>query len=203
MVVLGAVLYALGINQLQILDYGMGSFDSLTLQITKLTIVSQFGNASFLIHFIFFVVLLQLIKKYQLDLKMVILSIFSIFILTRVVNVFSHIDYYPDKNIIVFVITFLTLNMGLFLLAKSNFIISPFDKFLVETANHFKINFGIIRFSADVVFLLIVVLVNVIYAQVVPITLFTLIITFLTGVNIAIYEIILNKILYLWSNVQN
>lgn len=83
MVVLGGILYALGINQLQTLNYGMGSFDSLTLQITKITTVSQFGNASFMIHFIFFIVLLLLVKKYRLNLKLVVLSIFSIFILTR------------------------------------------------------------------------------------------------------------------------
>lgn len=85
------------------------------------------------------------------------------------------------------------LNMGLFLLAKSNFIIAPFDKFLVETANHFKINFGIIRFAADIIFLLIVILINLIYGQIVPLTMFTLIITFLTGLNIAVYEVCLSK----------
>lgn len=193
-VFIGAILYALGINQLQILNYGMGSFDSLTLQIASLSPVKQFGNASFLIHFTFFIILLLLIKKYKLDIKMVVLSILSIFILTRLVNLFSHITYYPKQNIIEFIITFLILNMGLFLLAKSNLIIAPFDKFLVETSNHFKINFGIIRFAADVIILIIVVLVNLLAGNVVPVTLFTLIITFLTGVNIGLYELAYNRI---------
>lgn len=194
MVALGAILYALGINQLQILNYGMGSFDSLTLQIASLSPIKQFGNASFLIHFTFFIILLLLMKKYKLDIKMVMLSVLSIFILTRLVNLFSHLTYYPDQNIAVFIITFLILNMGLFLLAKSNLIIAPFDKFLVETSNHFKINFGVIRFAADVIILIVVLVVNLLANNVVPITLFTLIITFLTGVNIGLYELAYNKI---------
>lgn len=193
MVLCGAILYAIGINQLQILNYGMGSFDSLTLQITSLSPVKQFGNASFLIHFSFFIVLLLLMKKYKLDIKMIVLSILSIFILTRLVNVFSHIPYYTQQNIIVFAVTFLVLNMGLFLLAKSNLIIAPFDKFLVETANHFQINFGIVRFTADVTLLILVFIINLLTNQIVPITIFTLIITFLTGVNIGLYELAYNK----------
>lgn len=194
MIILGATLYALGINQLQILNYGMGSFDSLTLQITKLSPIEQFGNASFLIHFTFFIILLLLIKKYQLDIRMIILSVLSIFLLTRLVNVFSHLTYYPKQNLIVFILTFLILNMGLFLLAKSNFIIAPFDKFLVETSNHFNINFGIVRFTADVLLLVLVLAINTLTGGVVPITLFTLIITFLTGLNIGVYELAYNKV---------
>lgn len=193
MVVCGAILYALGINQLQILNYGMGSFDSLTLQITKLTPIQQFGNASFLIHFTFFIILFLHMKKYKLDYKMIILSIISIFILTRIVNLLSYINYYPSQNIVVFIITFLILNLGLFLLAKSNLIIAPFDKFLVETADHYAINFGIIRFIADVSLLIIVFTVNMLTGNVVPITIFTLIITFLTGINIGIYEFVFHK----------
>lgn len=137
-VVLGAILYALGINQLQVLNYGLGSFDSLTLQITKLTSINQFGNASFTIHLIFFVVLLLFINRYKIDFKMIVLSVISIFILTRLVNFFSQLAYYPHKSVQVFVITFLVLNLGLFLLAKSNIIIAPFDKFLAETAKYKK-----------------------------------------------------------------
>lgn len=194
MVILGSILYALGINQLQILNYGMGSFDSLTLQITSLSPVKQFGNASFLIHFTFFIILLLLLKKYKLDIKMIMLSVLSIFILTRLVNLFSHITYYPKQNIIVFIITFLILNMGLFLLAKSNLIIAPFDKFLVETSNYFKVNFGVVRFTADVTLLILVIAINILSGGIVPLTLFTLIITFLTGVNIGLYELAYNRI---------
>lgn len=195
LVILGSICYALGINQLQILDYGMGSFDSLTLQLTKITEIKQFGNASFLIHFTFFIVLLLLVKRYSLNMRMIILSIISILLLTRIVNILSYLNYYPNQSIIALIITFLLLNLGLFFLAKSNVIIVPFDKFLVETANYFEINFGIIRFIADITLLLIVFVINIAYNQVVPITLFTIIITFLTGVNIGIYEIIFKKVL--------
>lgn len=195
MVISGSILYSVGINQLQILDYGMGSFDSLTLQIVSLTPINQFGNASFLIHFTFFIVLLLLIKKCKLDIKMIILSILSIFILTRLVNLFSHLKYYPHQNIVVFIITFLILNLGLFLLAKSNIIIAPFDKFLVETAKYFNIKFGIVRVIADITLLFVVLIINAVFGRIVPITIFTLIITFFTGINIGIYELITDNFL--------
>ncbi len=193
MIGLGACLYAFGINQLQVLNYGMGSFDTLTLQISKLTIIKQFGNVSFLIHFIFFLILYLLHKRYKIDKKMIVLSIISVFILTRVVNLFANFNYYQEQNIFVFIITFLVLNLGLYLLAKSNFIIAPFDKFLIETANYSQINFGIIRLIADVSLLFIAMIINYIFNQVVPITIFTLIMSFLTGINIALYEIIFKQ----------
>ncbi len=195
MMLCGTILYSFGINQLQILNYGLGSFDSLTLQIAKLTPIAKFGNASFLIHFTFFIILLLLVKTYHLDRKMIFLSILSIFILTRFVNLFSHLTYYPSQSILVLAITFLILNMGLFLLAKSNFIIAPFDKFLVETSNHFNINFGIVRFIADLLILAIVMIINIFSGQIVPITIFTIMITLLTGINISIYEFGFNKII--------
>ncbi len=193
LVVIGACLYALGINQLQVLSYGLGPFDTLTLQLTKITYINQFGNASFLIHLTFFIILCLLVKRYNLNYKLVGLSIISIFILTRIINLFSNLYYYPNKNIIVFIITFLILNLGLYFLAKSNLIIAPFDKFLVETSNFLQINFGIVRFAGDILILLIVIIINQIYNQIVPITFFTIIITVLTGLNITMYEMIITK----------
>lgn len=194
LVLVGACLYALGLNQLQVLNYGLGSFDTLTLQLTKITEITEFGNASFLIHFVFFLSLFFLSEKYSLDKKMVGLSLGSIFILTRIVNLFSNYNYYSNKNIIIFVVTFLILNLGLYFLAKSNLIIAPFDKFLVETANHFKINFGIVRFVGDILLLLIALIINQVYNNLVPITMFTFLITFCTGLNIGVYELIFNKL---------
>lgn len=193
MVLIGSFFYGLGINKLQIMNYGMGSFDTLTLQLVRLSPIKQFGNASFLIHFIFFLMLLLLMKKYELKREMIVLSLFSIFILTRVVNVMGYIMYPQTKSIFSFIITFLILNLGLFLLAKSNLIIAPFDKFLVETANYFKFNFGLIRIIADFSLLLLTYTINWLTNDIVPITIFTLVITFFTGINMSMYELICQK----------
>ncbi len=191
---IGVNIYALTINLLQGLNLGMGSFDSLTQEIQNVFGLSEFGNASFMLHFIFFILLLCLANKYRIKKKMIFLSIFSILILTRVVNLYSLFNFNLEKTVVSAISVILTLNIGLYLIASTNLIIAPFDKFVVETSNYFKISLGKSRVVCDVTLLIIVILINSILTNKIEITLFTFVITFGTGLNIGMYEYIDKKI---------
>lgn len=185
---IGINFYAIAINFLQSLNLGMGSFDSITLQVQQILGIEQFGNASFLIHFIFFLILLALSSKYKMHRKMVFLSIFSIFILTRFVNFYNMFDFSFEPTVFNSVWIIMLLNLGLYLIASTNFIIAPFDKFVVETSVYKQINLGTSRFGCDVVLLVLVFLLNIILVSPISITFYTLIITFATGANIGLYQ---------------
>lgn len=190
---IGINLYALTINLLQGLDLGMGSFDSLTLELQSIFGITEFGNASFLLHFIFFIVLTLLCKKYKLNIKYLIISIFSVFLLTRVVNIYSMFELSVNANLLNSILVILVLNLGLYFIASTNLIIAPFDKFVVETSIHTKIALGKMRLITDISLLVAVVLINFVIVDKINITLFTIIITFATGLNIHAYDVVFTK----------
>ncbi len=190
---IGINFYAISINFLQSLDLGMGSFDSITLQVQEIFGINQFGNASFAIHFIFFLILILLAKSYKLQYKMVVISILSIFILTRFVNFYSvfNITFSPTLFNSVWII--MLLNLGLYLLASTNIIIAPFDKFVVEASINHNIRLGASRFVLDVLLLVLVIVINTFLINPIPMTIYTFIITFVTGLNIGLYQYIEEK----------
>ncbi len=192
---IGCIIYAFTINELQVIDVGMGAFDSLTLQVMVIFNIIQFGNASFLIHFVFSILLIGLSQMMRVEVKFIFLSIASIFLLSRLVNLMVNFQIVVTYSLSTFIIIFLFLNFGLYLIAKTNIIIAPFDKFVVELAKYLKINLGVIRFVADVSLLLIVVLINLSLSSnsQIEISIFTLLITFGTGINLMIYELIIGK----------
>ncbi len=190
---IGINLYAVSINFLQSLDLGMGSFDSITLQIQQIFNINQFGNASFAIHFVFFLILLLVAKSYNLKYKMIFLSILSIFILTRFVNLYSIFNFTFSPNLFNSIWIIMLLNLGLYLIASTNIIIAPFDKFVVETSKIRKIKLGTSRFVLDILLLVLVIIINVFLTNPIPITMFTFIITFATGLNMGLYQYIEEK----------
>lgn len=191
---IGINIYALTINLLQTMELGMGSFDSLTLEVQNILNLNQFGDASFILHFIFFVILIVVAKIYNVEYRYIILSLFSIFILTRCVNAYSVLNLYFEKNIASVLAVILSLNFGLYLIASTNLIIAPFDKFVVETSNYFSVSLGKSRIICDITLLIIVIIINLLITNKIDITLFTFIITFGTGFNIGIYEWLEHKI---------
>ncbi len=187
--ILGINIYAISINLLQALNLGMGSFDSLTLEIQQLLRIKKFGNASFVLHFIFFILLLLLLRKYKLNIKLVLISIFSVFLLTRFVNLYNLLELTIEPLIINSIWVILLLNLGLYLIASTNIIIAPFDKFIVESSKYSNIAIGKARVMCDCLLLLAVLAINQVMQNPIHISMYTLIITFATGINIYAYEL--------------
>lgn len=191
--ILGINIYAITINLLQNLNLGLGSFDSLTQEVQNMMGLTEFGNASFILHFLFFLLLILLAKVYDIEYKYILLSLGSIFILTRFVNFYSLFYFNVNQSLMSITLIILVLNAGLYLIASTNLIIAPFDKFVVESSKFFKLSLGTSRVLCDLSLLIIVIVINALLTTKIEITLFTFLITFGTGINMGIYEFIEKK----------
>lgn len=193
---IGIVLMSIGVNALLTLNIGMGPVDTFTLLVQKITKLNEFGNASLLFHMLFAIVLLLLSKKLNVKIRDIIISILSIFFITRVVNMFSFIQINEMNSLafaISFLLSFLILNLGLYLIAKSNIIIAPYDKFVKELANTLDIKIGTNRVLCDSVLFGIILIVKFTTTIAIVISWGTVIVTFFTGLNIRLYEKLFDK----------
>ncbi len=194
MALVGIIIFAIGINILLAFNLGMGPFDTLTLVVQKVFHVQEFGNASFLIHFCFAVILLLLRKKYDLSIKLIVISIGSILIISRFINLFNLEIFQMEYNLRLFISNFLLMNWGLFLIAKSNLIIAPFDKLIVAISDYHQCDLGYVRIIGDTSMLLFSLVLIITFTMNVKITLFTLFITIMTGLNFRLYNAIYTQI---------
>lgn len=142
---IGVIIFAININILQNFNLGMGPFDTMTLIIMDITNITQFGNASFLLHFVFFIILLIFSKQLNVSLVENLVSLGSIFLISRVVNIFALDIFNIEFSELAFIINFLLFNFGLFLMAKSNCVIAPFDKAIVEFSQLSRIELGLLE----------------------------------------------------------
>lgn len=192
----GIILMSIGVNALLTLNIGMGPVDTFTLLVQKVTNLSAFGNASLLFHMLFAIILLVLNKKLNIKIVDILISILSIFFITRVVNVFSFIQIKEMNSIVFlisFLISFLILNLGLYLIAKSNIIIAPYDKFVKELANTLDIKIGTNRVICDSILFFLITIVKFTTSIAIVISWGTVVVTFFTGLNIRLYENLFDK----------
>ncbi len=187
---------SIGVNTLLTLNIGMGPVDTFTLLLQNFANLSEFGNASLMFHLLFAVLLVVMSKYFKLKLVDIGISVISIFFITRVVNLFGFIkvgDLGLGLFIICFLAGFLILNLGLYFIAKSNIIIAPYDKFVKELANALNLKIGTNRVICDSVLFVVIVICKVAFSVAVVISWGTIIVTFFTGLNIRLYEKVLDQ----------
>ncbi|WOO88151.1 hypothetical protein RZE82_04285 [Mollicutes bacterium LVI A0039] len=191
---LGINLLSIGLMYILAIDFGVGPFDSLTLALQGLLGIDKFSNASFALHGLFFILLLFLVRGFKIRYRDVIISLFSIFIVTRIISIYEEIIKFDPSEfstiivVIVFIVAFLTLNLGLYFMAISNIIIPPYDKFVVEFSKYKNIELGKSRLIADALVITLVIALNVIGIVSVTVSIGTIIITLFTGLNITLYN---------------
>ncbi len=197
---LGMVVLAIGLNILLLLDIGLSSFDTMTYYIQHLLNMDSFGNAALIIHGIVCIPLIFLVHKNEESYVNIVVSIFSIFILTRIINIFAFITGYDISQlsvligIILFIIGFTIFTTGVLMISKANLIIPPYDKFVVETVNFFGMKLGTTRLVFDIILLMLVFVLSIITNVDIPFSLGTLLITFGTGSYMNLIEkIFLNR----------
>ncbi len=196
---LGMVVLSIGLNILLVLDIGLSSFDTMTYYVQHLLNMDSFGNAALIIHAIVCIPLVYLIHKNKESHLNILISILSIFILTRIINIFSFITNYNVMNlsvvmgIILFIIGFTIFTTGVLMISKANLIIPPYDKFVVETVNFFGMKLGTTRLVFDIILLVSVFLLSITTHVDIPFSLGTLLITFGTGSYMNLIEKIFLK----------
>jgi uncharacterized membrane protein YczE len=114
-----------------------------------------------------------------------------------VINLYQDLEIYhfflKQNHLIIFLFAFMLLNLGIFLISKSNLIIAPFDKAVVHCALLFKKELGSCRIVADISLLTLTLIAIFALQFNVPINLGTIFITLFTGLNIKFYN---------WLNIQ-
>ncbi len=188
--IIGVNILAISINLMEYLNLGMGAFNTLVLFLSKYFKIN-FGNATFLLHLIFAILITIFSQKFKIKYKYILISIGSIFIITRLINLYGLLEINLNKTVPVFLIVFCLMNFGIFLIMKSNMVITPFDKYIVELANYRNKLFGSVRMKTDIIILIIIYCINSIYDYQISISVFTLFVTFCAGLNIYLYEKIL------------
>ena len=187
---IGANLLAVCLNIIIVMDIGMSPFDTATLAFQEFFNIAGFGDASFILHLSFAVIMLLLYKKLNIKVKDIFISILCIFLITRLISLYSEFIKLTilDFSYITFLVAFITLNFGLFLMSKSNMIIAPYDKLVVEISLFVKKELGIIRTICDSLLIVVVVLLILLSIVTTTISIGTVFITVFTGLNIKFYN---------------
>lgn len=191
---LGINLMSIGLNIVLDINWGVGPFDSMTLLVQKIFNITNFSNASLLLHMFFAVILLLLIKVLNIQIRDLILSCLSIFVITRFVWFYGLIINISSNSLMLFISGFLILNLGLYFISISNILIAPYDKFIVEVAEYTQKDLGLIRLIGDVSLLTVVIVLNLLEVTDVVISVGTIFITIGTGLNITLYEKIFERL---------
>ncbi|WOO86801.1 DUF6198 family protein [Mollicutes bacterium LVI A0039] len=196
---IGAILLAIGLNVTVAVDLGVSMFDTSTLAIQYLLNMELLGNAALVLHAIF--VILIIIFRSKLDIRWIELgiAILSVFILTRIINVFAFVAQTITltsfaTTVVYFVLSVLVFNIGVFFMAKSNLFVTPYDRFILQLSWLLNKEYGTTRLICDVALFATTILVILIFKLPVPISIGTLYIIFTSGLQINLISKIFNKL---------
>lgn len=145
----------------------------------------------------FLILLVIIVPRNKKKLIECAISLVSISIITRVINFYEHLIYFEVDSLIasilLFTFGFMTINFGLYLIANVNFIIPPYDKFVVELADKQGKNIGTMRLVCDLIVFIVIIAGYLIDKRLVTISIGTFIFACGTGLNISLYERIFNS----------
>lgn len=183
--IIGTILLAISINIIIGINWGMSTYDTTCLTTQYLLHMTKYGNAVLVTHLVFLVLLIIFMKKLQSDWKQILIAIISILIVSRVINFFGFfIDInYPNTIIkfIVFMISVVTVNLAIYLMAKSQLVATPYDRFVIQFAASTDRDLGRARLIVDVITFIAAFALIVIFKLPVPISIATLFIVLASG----------------------
>ncbi len=195
---IGMIILSIGLNMILIANIGAGPFDTFVMANQGILGIDSFANASFLFHVIFVVIMLVFRNFFNTELKPALISVLSIFVITRFIALFDTILYtlnFDTLNLILLLIGgFLLFSFGIYILSISNLIIAPYDKFVVEFASSINLSLGTFRVIWDVTMLVLAFIISTITDAGVVFSVGTILITVGTGSCIRMFEISHHKL---------
>lgn len=191
--IFGINLLCFGLGYELYINFGMSPFDTFSQSIQAILKISVYGNAALLVQTLFFLGLILGNKKYKLKKYDFIYCYASIFILTRILNVYTlHFPYLKTsnfiENLIIFIFAFMCANFGLFCLLKSELLLAPFDLFVLSTSKVLNFKIGIMRLIIDTLFIGVAIGLIIVLHLGVTVSIGTIIITVCTGTIIRYFE---------------
>lgn len=183
--IIGTIILSVSINFIIGINWGMATFDTACLTTQYLFNIEQFGDAVLLTHVLFIILLLLFMKKFETTWKQMGIAVISILIVSRVINMFGFlIDIEYTNNfikLIVFLINVGTVNLAIYLMATSQLVATPYDRFVIQFAASTDRDLGRARLIVDVLTFIVAFGLIVIFKLPVPITFATLFIVLASG----------------------
>lgn len=183
--VIGTLLLAISINFIISINWGMSTFDTACLTTQYFLNMDQYGDAVFITHFIFLILLIVFMKKLKSNWTEFFIAVISIFIVSRVLNVFGFIIDFQYSSILVMLIVFLVnvfvVNLAIYLMATSSLVATPYDRFVIQFSKASGLELGRTRLIVDVITFIFALIMIITNSLPVPITLATLFIVLLSG----------------------
>ncbi len=188
--IVGMVLLSIGLNIVLAIDWGMSTFDTATLVTQQVFNIQVFGNAALVCHALYCILLIIFMKKLDSSFLQIGTSILSIFILTRVINIFSFLTNFHASsfamNLILFVAFVFIINIGIYFMSMSHLITAPYDRFVLQVSESFNIELGKSRLINDVILFAVSIILILIFNLDVTVAFGTLYIVFLSGPMVTI-----------------
>ncbi len=195
----GMIILSIGLNMILIANIGTGPFDTFVIANQSVLGIDSFANASFLFHVIFVLIMLIFKNFFKTEEKPALISVLSIFVITRFIAWFDVIlkalGFETFNLVFLMAIGFILFSLGIYILSVSNVIIAPYDKFVVQFAAALNINLGTFRVIWDVTMLVLAFIISTITDAGVVFSIGTIIITVGTGSCIRLFEMIHQKII--------
>lgn len=193
--VVGTLLLAISINFIIGINWGMSTYDTACLTTQYLLDMDQYGDAVLVTHAVFLVLIVIFLKKLQSDWKQVLIAIVSILVVSRVINMFGFlidVEYASFAiKFIVFMINVFVVNLAIYLMANSQLVATPYDRFVIQLSAVTGRDLGNARLIVDVITFIIAFVIIIIADLPVPISFATLFIVVASGPIITMWGKIL------------
>lgn len=193
---IGINILALGMAFLMAVEFALDSFDSLAYFIQQAFGISSLGNAIFVLHVGFWLILILALREKGAITENII-SIASVFLITRIIDLYINHFQIAISNlmvaILIFGIGFLIVNFGLYLIAITDLFIPPYDKLVVHLSQKLKFEIGKMRQITDISIIVFLFVMSLITNNLVLLSIGTVFFGFGTGQNIKMYERLFNK----------
>ena len=194
----GCVLFAISIQIMLALGYGLSPVDVTSQSIKKFLSLDNLGYALMIFHSLFIICILLLNKRLNSSIKDVIrvgvsalVISFFIYITTNIIVI--DVDFFSLKGLLIFDIAFFLFAFSLYLIMKSDIIITPYEKFIVLISKKKNYQLGKVRLFSDSALILIAYLFYILLNKETDFSIVTILIALLTGIYIHLFELIVNS----------
>ncbi len=182
---IGTLILAVSINFIIGINWGMSTYDTACLTTQYLFGFDNYGDAVLLTHMIFLVLLLIFMKKLNTSIKHIGISLISIVIVSRVLNLFGFIIDIEYSSFLVMLVIFLVnvfaVNLAIYLMASSTIIATPYDRFVIQLSSTTGRDLGRARLIVDIITFIFAFIIIILFNLPVPISLATLFIVLFSG----------------------
>ncbi len=194
--IIGALMLSFGIATIVQYNEGMAAFDTFIVSLQNLLDVS-FSVSLLIIQCTLLSVLLIFKKQFKLTWPDVLMPLVSVVVISSLIDVFTNLVnvYLTQRPIWFLAVTFFIYSYGITLLVRGNIFLAPSDKVLLVMERFLKHSYGFYKVMSDILLIIVSFIIVYINNYDLKFSLFTLFLTFFTGIFIMLFTKI-NKVIF-------